>query len=283
VSFSSARNVQFLNGAFVHLGAAGLDFGNGSADNLVKGNVFTDISGNGIELGAVNLPLATGADRTSRNTIADNHVFDVAVEYHGGVAMLIGYTERTLVTHNQIDTVPYTAISIGWGGWPDKKQNPATPNYSNRNVLSNNLIFNHMRMLDDGGGIYTQGLTGSSLETGEQVIGNVIHDVVGSVQRRAVYTDNGATYLTIRGNAMYKTSLAWASNHTDYRDNLRNFDPLLVEENWCDRCPADSNAKKVVVRNNHPITNPSEIPSSIVDNAGLEPAFEHLLNWRPAG
>jgi hypothetical protein len=280
LTFQYARNIQFLNGGFARLGAAGLNFGNGSADNVIRGNVFTDISGNGIELGSVNMPLATGADRTSRNEISNNRVSNVAVEYHGGVGMLIGYTERTLVAHNQIDTLPYTAISIGWGGWPDKKQNPATPNYSNRNVLRNNLIFNAMRMLDDGGGIYTQGLTGSSLDDGEQVVGNVIHDL-GASHQRAVYTDNGATYLTIRGNGMYKTSNSWASNHTDYRDNLRNFDPLLIEENWWDRGAADSNAKKVVIRNNHPITNPSQIPASIVDNAGLEPAFEALLNWRP--
>lgn len=281
VSFSYARNIQFVNGAFVHLGAAGLDFGNGSADNLVKGNVFTDISGNGIELGAVDRPLATGVDRTSRNTIADNRVFDVAVEYHGGVGILIGYTERTLVTHNQVDTLPYTAISIGWGGWPDKKQNPATPNYSNRNVLSDNLIFDVMRMLDDGGGIYTQGLTGSSIATGQRVTGNVVHDL-GASHQRAVYTDNGATYLTIRGNAMYRTTTAWASNHVDYRDDLRNFDPLLIEENWWDKGPADTTARKVTIRNNHPITSPSQIPESIVDNAGLEDAYKPLLDWRPA-
>lgn len=282
VSFSYAHHIQVRNGGFARLGAAGLDFGNGATDNLIRGNVFTDISGNGIELGAVDRPLATGADRTSRNEISNNRVFNVAVEYHGGVGMLIGYTERTLVAHNQVDTLPYTAISMGWGGWPDKKQNPATPNYSNRNVLRNNLIFNVMRMLDDGGGIYTQGLTGSSLETGQQVTGNVIHDL-GASHQRAVYTDNGATYLTIRGNAMYRTAQAWASNHVDYRDNLGNYDPLLIEENWWDRGPADSNARKVVIRNNHPITNPDQIPASIVDNAGLETAFEGLLNWRPAG
>ncbi|TMM41372.1 MAG: right-handed parallel beta-helix repeat-containing protein, partial [Actinobacteria bacterium] len=80
VSFTNARNVQFTNNGFVHLGAAGLDLGNGSQNDLVKGNVFTDISGNGIELGAVDKPLATGADKTTANTIADNHIFAAAVE-----------------------------------------------------------------------------------------------------------------------------------------------------------------------------------------------------------
>jgi hypothetical protein len=29
------------------------------------------------------------------------------------------------------------------------------------------------------------------------------------------------------------------------------------------------------------ITSPSQIPATITDNAGLEPAFRHLLTWQP--
>ncbi len=284
VSFSYANHIQFTNDAFVHLGAAGLDFGNGSMDNLIKGCVFTDISGNGIELGAVDKPLATGADRTSRNQIADNRVFGVAVEYHGGVGILVGYAERTRITHNQLDNLPYTAISIGWGGWPDKKGLPAQPNFSNRNTISNNLIFNYMRMLNDGGGIYTQGRTGSSFDNGERITGNVLHDQRNPKGGHVVYTDNGAAYISIIGNAMYRSQVnSVGHNHKDTTANDGNNDPLDIEGNYWDKGPADSISKGVIIRNNHPITSPSQVPSSIVDNAGLELAFTNLLTWRPAG
>jgi len=281
VSFSYARNVQFTGNGFVHLGAAGLDLGNGSANNLVKGNVFTDISGNGIELGAVDKPLATGADRTSANTIADNHVFSAAVEYKGGVGILVGYSERTLITHNQIDTLTYTAISIGWGGWPDKKGEPAQPNYSNRNVLSNNLIFSYMTLLNDGGGIYTQGRTGTSFATGEQITGNVLHDQKNPKGGHVVYTDNGAAFITIKGNAMYNSQVS--SEGHDHNDTTSGVgkDPLDIEGNYWTKGRADTNANGIIVRNNHPITSPSQIPASIVTNAGLEPAFQGLLTWKP--
>jgi hypothetical protein len=282
VSFSYATDVQFTNDGFVHLGAAGLDLGNGSQHDVVKGNVFTDISGNGVELGAVDLPTATGVDRTNANTIADNHIFNAAVEYHGGVGILVGYAEQTLITHNQLDSLTYTAISIGWGGWPDKKGLPAQPNFSNHNTLSNNLIFNYMTMLNDGGGIYTQGRTGSSLANGEHITGNVLHDQKNKTGGHVVYTDNGAANITITGNAMYNSSVS--SEGHDHNDTTSGTgkDPLDIEGNYWTKGRADTNSAGLLIKNNHPITSASQIPSSIVDNAGLEPAYQGLLNWQPA-
>ncbi len=281
VSLSYARNVRFTRNGFVHLGAAGLDLGNGSSGNLVQGNVFTDISGNGLELGAVDKPLATGADRTTGNRILDNRVFAVANEFHGGVGMLIGYAEKTLVSHNQIDDLPYTAISIGWGGWPDKKGLPAQPNFSNRNVLSNNLIFNYMKMLNDGGGIYTQGRTGNSFAAGERITGNVLHDQKNPKGGHVVYTDNGAAHITIHGNAMYNSQVN--SEGHDHKDTTSGVgkDPLDIQENWWTKGRADTNADGILVKNNHKITSSAQIPASLVDNAGLEAPYKDLLNWRP--
>ncbi|MET8243981.1 hypothetical protein ABZV31_05820 [Streptomyces sp. NPDC005202] len=44
---------------------------------------------------------------------------------------------------SQIDHVGYSAISLGWGGWPDKIGDPAT---SHDNAVRNNLIFDYMQM-----------------------------------------------------------------------------------------------------------------------------------------
>src|SRR5205814_5113039 len=195
-----------------------------------------------------------------------------------------GYAERTTIAHNQLDALPYTAISIGWGGWPDKKDLPAVPNFSNHNTISNNLIFDYMRMLNDGGGIYTQGRTGTSFATGERITVNVLHDQRNPKGGHVVYTDNGAAYITITGNAMYNSQVSSVGhNHKDTTANDGNNDPLDIENNWWDHGPADSTSKGVVIKGNHKITGPDQIPSSIVDNAGLEPAFRNLLTWKPAG
>ena len=75
VALHFAHNIQFLRDAFVHLGAAGLDLGDGAQHDVVEGSVFTDISGNGLELAGVAQPLAPHAQFSSDNRI-DNNLFE---------------------------------------------------------------------------------------------------------------------------------------------------------------------------------------------------------------
>ena len=72
------------------------------------------------------------------------------------MAILAGYVAGTTIAHNQIDHVPYTAISIGWGGWLDKVHKPPVANFSHDDVVANNLIYDYMQQLTDGGGIYSR-------------------------------------------------------------------------------------------------------------------------------
>ncbi|HEX6527769.1 MAG TPA: fibronectin type III domain-containing protein [Streptosporangiaceae bacterium] len=275
VNFQSDTNVRWLNDTFTHLGAAGLRLGDGSRNDTVQGSVFTDISGNGVELGGVDDPMpATPAERTSGNQILDSHFYALPVEYHGGVAIHVGYAEHTLIAHNQIDNTAYTAISLGWGGWPDKIKQPATPNYSNGNVISDNLIENPMQELADGGAIYTQGITGTSLADGEQITGNVI---LGALDHgHAIYTDNGATFITVNGNVEFGNENDWGSRHTDYTPGATGDDPLAIENNYWQQGDQDSSAHNVTVSGNHIITALSQAPAGIVGNAGLQWPYRSL-------
>jgi hypothetical protein len=283
VSFRYTRNVSFLRDGFVHLGATGLDLGDGTQTTTVQGCVFTDISGNGLQLGGLDQPTATGGNRTSRNTVSDNHFANLPVEFHGGVAIDVGYAERTTLAHNQLDTLAYSGISIGWGGWMDKIQKPAQANYSNRNAITDNLIFDHMLVLNDGGGVYVNGLQGTSLSTGLTISGNVIHDEKGQANSKGVYTDNGATYVTITGNALYHNPIDWTRRHNDYQPGATTqYDPYLIDCNYWMTVPPETTGGGVTISNNHAITSPSQIPSGITANAGLEPAYKSILTWQPA-
>ena len=283
VSMSYDHNIAFTHDVFAHLGAAGLQLGDGTQHANLTGSIVTDTSGNGIEIGTVDKGQSTDPGDVTRDvTVADNHLYDLAREFHGGVAIVNGYSQHDLITHNQINHVPYSAISMGWGGWPDKIGDPPTPNFSHDNVVSDNLIYDYMLMLDDGGGIYTQGITGTSLATGEKVTGNVIHDQAGLGKN--VYTDNGDTYETVQGNVLYNASYAnVASRHTDYRDDLGNNDPTLIEGNYWQTDDPDSDNKGLVTQGNHLLSSPSAAPKDIVDNAGLEPAYRGLLDEHVGG
>jgi hypothetical protein len=276
VSFHHAKGIRFTGDAFVHLGAAGLDLGDGTQHALVKGCVFTDISGSGVQLGGVDDARTTDGNLMTRaDQISDNHISAVAVEYHGGIGIFVGYARDTTISHNQIDHVPYSGISIGWGGWLDKVGKPAQPNYSRNNVIADNLIFAHMLLLSDGAGVYTNGITGPTLAAGEHITGNVIHDQAGP--GNAIYTDNGAAYLTITGNVLYGNYHSWAGRHTNTTAGDGTYDPEDIEHNWWEAGDPPSSAKGVTLAHNQLITGPSGAPPSIVDAAGLEPSYRGLL------
>ncbi|MFE4335093.1 right-handed parallel beta-helix repeat-containing protein [Streptomyces sp. NPDC056831] len=274
VSFKYGKRIEFSDSVFAHLGAAGLELGAGTADTRVSGSIFTDISGNGLEIGGVD-----GQTPASGVEVTNNHLYGLPREYHGAVGILNGYTQHNTIAHNQLDHLGYSAVSMGWGGWPDKIGSPATPNPSHDNVVSDNLIFDYMQMFDDGGGIYTQGMTGTSLADGEKVTGNVIHDQWGL--GKSVYTDNGCTYETVEGNVLYGASYAnVASRHTDYRDALGNNDPTLIKDNWWEEGTSDGDNKGLVTTGNRIMTSLADVPAAIVDNAGVEPAYRGILTRR---
>jgi Right handed beta helix region len=290
VSLTYAQNIQFTGDAFVHLGGAGLALGNGAQNCVVQGNVFTDTSGNGIELGNVDMRNATGNDQTLGNTIEDNRVFGVVVEYHGGVGIDVGYAAHSTITHNQIDDTPYTGLSIGWGGWPDKQGMPGLTNYSQNNEISYNLIFNVMQTLNDGGGIYTSGQTSAphSFATGETVKGNVIHDLKGFIW--GLYDDNGSDWVTVTGNVFWNPSGSespWGYCHNNYYPGEGGgLDDILVQGNYWQGSPTlmgpgagtapDAHCQ---LSGNTTISGAADAPAAIVAAAGLEPAYQSLLQW----
>ena len=281
LSLSFAHDIRFTRDDFVHLGAAGLDLGEGAHNDVVEGSVFTDISGNGVELASVDKPLAPDAEFAIGNRIENNLFEDVGAEYRGGIAIVIGYARDTLVSHNQIDHIPYAGMSIGWGGWPDKIQMAGQANNSAHNAISGNLIHHDMLVLSDGGGIYTQGLTGKSLAEGERVTGNVVYNQYSS--GHAIYSDNGSSMMTISGNVMFHTDHDnWGSRHRNWYDDDggKNYDPLVVEGNYWQQGDADSSKENVTEQDNHLINSLAAVPAGIIQNAGLEPAFRGLTALR---
>ncbi len=286
VELSFDHDIRFLGDRFVHLGAAALDLGAGSQRDTVQACVFTDISGNGVEVGGVDRPEATGAPRTSNIRILDNHLFGFPVEYHGGVAILMGYASDSRIAHNQIDDIPYAGISAGWGGWPDKVRRPPVANDSHGNVIAGNLITDFLQTLADGGAIYTQGITGPSMAGGQRVTGNVIHGLLQWGE--ALHSDNGATYVTYDHNVLYDNIYDWSGNHYDYRDhpgdrNPTRYDPQRVIDNYWQQGYPNYPARHLKASGNTIISGPAQAPAAIVDAAGIRPPFRSILRWRPYG
>ncbi|MDE3149720.1 MAG: fibronectin type III domain-containing protein, partial [Acidobacteriota bacterium] len=138
-------------------------------------------------------------------------------------------------------------------------------------------IHNDMLVLADGGGIYTQGRTGKTLADGEHVSGNVIYNQYAT--GHAIYTDNGSSMITIRGNVMFHTNRDnWGVRHRDWYDGHdgRTFDPLVIEDNWWQQGDPNLSKDNITEKDNQIIDSLSQVPSAVLQNAGLQPEFRSI-------
>ena len=218
--FRYAQHVEFRDNDFVHLGGVGLDFDTGSQHNAIVDNRFEDISSAGIELGGVSREdhHPDHPEQVTRdNRISNNLVRRVGREYFDAAGIYLGFTTRTLVSHNDIFDVPWSGIAIGWGwGLLDPGSFPGLPNAtsgqwgtyntpttSRGNRILNNRIHGFLGELWDGGAIYTQGQQGVSADDGELIAGNVASGKRPGAGGNTFYTDGGSRYVALFENVSF--------------------------------------------------------------------------------
>lgn len=183
-----SRNIRITSCVFQKLGSTALQLGKGCKDNRVYNNTFTDISGSAISIGPLNDSFPDQADLVKDNLVDNNLIFKIATEYTGCVGILVGHTDHTVITHNEIRILPYTAISIGWG-WSN------TVTVARNNEVSYNLIDSVVTLMHDGGAIYSQGA-----QRGTQVHHNYIRNEIND--HAALYLDQGTSYTRWHHNVM---------------------------------------------------------------------------------
>jgi hypothetical protein len=282
VVLSATRDVTIEGNTFTHLGGAGLDVMYGSQRDLVRGNEFTDIAASAIQLGSTDdaLPSWVGADDREINaddTITDNYVHDVATQYLGGIGIWVGYARRAQITHNQVSEVPYTAISFGWGGWHTNWTAPgANPNVNAGNVIADNLLFDYMQVLGDGGAIYTNGAQARNFDDRLRLTGNVSYG--GANTDFTYYTDAGSQYIEVAGNVAFDEpvdSFSSGGCHTvgHIRLNGNYFAGIAPLYPCAPSTDVVTTGTKLVCTD----LAPGQVPDAVLANAGLEPAYRGLL------
>ncbi|WP_329454206.1 discoidin domain-containing protein [Streptomyces sp. NBC_01497] len=276
VVFDHTKGLAITDGTFQHLGAAGLQLGRDVDDSTLQGNVFTDISGNGVEIG--NGTDAAPADVSllpARNTVADNWVHNVAVDYTGGVGIFQGYTRDDVIEHNQVNDVPYSGISSNWGwGHTDTK--------TSGNKILDNLVFDHMQLRSDGGGIYVLGQQGDSIADGLLVSGNVVRDGNSAGGGHAIYTDGGSQNVTLKGNAMFGNGVFSMGGCKEDSLPYGNFS---FTGNYVENTTPDwacGNPDNLTLDNTQVGSDGSGVPAALIADAGLEGRYAHLTA-APAG
>ena len=254
----AAKSIRFERCSFTKLGSGGLDMEYGSQDNIVSGCKFYDISGTAIQVGDVLRNDHHPEDMrmvVKNNKITNNYIHDVCVEYKGGVGIFVGYTDGTVIAHNEISNLPYSGISVGWGwgetdeggGAHDQPFSYDTPTIAKNNRIEYNHIHHVMQELCDGGGIYTLGnLPGTVIQ------GNHIHN--NTQWHGGIYLDEGSGYIDVVGNIVYNVV-----KPMNYNNLPQNRNETCKEHNNYFAVKLSPSCKK------------------IIDKAGLQPEYKDLL------
>jgi hypothetical protein len=275
VRVRGAHYAHFERCAFTHLGGAGVDFAGGSQNCALDGCALTDISDNGIRIGQVTIPhpAANLEDRDIK--IVNSYLDHVACEFHGGVAILAGYTKDLLLAHNEISHVPYSGISMGWG-WG------MTPSFAENNQIVYNNVHEYTERLGDGGAIYTLDAQGSPQSTPVSSIQfNYCHDApLANKSVNCIYDDEGSAYLDVSHNVCQRIGEGcnWYSAWTKTIHNIS------VHDNYADTPKVDLKgtdcqfaANKIVVNGEWPAE-----AQKIMQQAGLEGAYKDLPRMQDA-
>jgi hypothetical protein len=260
VVLHAAKSIRFERCTFTQLGSGGIDLEYGSQDNIISGNKFYDVSGSAIQVGdVIDHHPRDPREIVKNNQIVNNYIHDVAIQYAAGVGIFGGYTEGTVIAHNEIRNLAYSGISVGWG-WGEEDAGGDADHYYQPFVYKEptpsrglrceyNHIHHVMLERNDGGGIYTIGNMPGSI-----IRGNVVHDNVG--QPGGIYLDEGSGFIEVTGNIVYNVSRAM-----NYNNRAQNRIATCHEhDNYFDVKRMDR-----------------DFPKAVAEKAGLEPAYRDLL------
>jgi hypothetical protein len=204
----NSQGVRVERNLFSQMGASGVDFVSGTRDDVIQGNVFTDLGGTGVTLGKFAQDTLTEIhiaynptdknEISTRDTVKNNWVTKVTTEIQGAIGIAAGYPRYAVIEHNEVSYTNYSGISVGFG-WT-KSANAMTTNHINWNH-----IHHVAQLLADAGPIYTL----SNQGTGSQIQYNYIHDLSASSWADywicSIYLDEGSSGFDVSHN-VYKNA-----------------------------------------------------------------------------
>jgi hypothetical protein len=252
VEVNYANNLLFESCRFEHLSSTGLDLNKGTNHNVIRGNLFKDIGGNGITLGVfseeafeAHLPYVVSDEREvcSDELIADNLITNVANEDWGCLGIAAGFVKNLTIEHNEISDASYSGISLGWG-WTHK------PNVMRNNQILANKIHHYAKHLHDVAGVYTL-----SSQPNSRIEENYIDKVYDSPYAHDpflwlyLYTDEGTQHFTVKNNWIPIQKTLKNNNGPEgniWQDN-NQFVSTTIKDNAGIRTPFTNLKKEVVI------------------------------------
>gem|GEM_PF-3210351 len=226
VTLLACKNWMFHNCKFDHLGNYAIGVSKYSDNNIIENCVIDDIGGGGVMIGFNYI----GGKRTqwpesispSGNIIRNCTIFDCGMIFTASVGIAVMQANHTLISRNTIYNLPYSGMSIGW---TFSKED----NYTSYNTIEYNHIYNVMKILADGGGIYTLGQ-----QVGSVYKGNCISNI--SRSNKALGANNNGFFFDQYSSGMkVDSNVVYGIKNEAIRFNISNAANMQMGYNYFEK------------------------------------------------
>ena len=227
-----ADNIVFENCELAHTGLYGIWFRRQVANSSINHCYIHDLGAGGVRIGDV---LYHGEEDVSANNVVHNSIIrDGGHLFPNAVAVIIFHARDNKITHNEIADFKYSGVSVGWM-WGYAASNVVTTVADKFGDLiwkegkyispatGNEIAYNHIHHLgwgelSDMGGVYIV-----SEAKGTHVHHNKIHHIYSDTYGGwGLYTDEGATHVTMENNLVYACKNSGFHQHYGKENIIRN-------------------------------------------------------------
>lgn len=211
VRFLYAEDCEVSNCRFSNLGLHAVEIFKGCTNVRVENNRMEDLGGGGIKL----MGGTHGEDPANTSTscsLCGNTIRRIGLSHAAACGILVIHSAHNDISENTISDTRYSGISVGWvWGY--------YPSVTRGNRIKNNHISRiGMGDLSDMGGIYLLGP-----QDGTVVEGNTVHDINSAHYGGfGIYTDEGASFITVESNLVYRCKTACYHQHYGSYNTLRH-------------------------------------------------------------
>ena len=228
-----AENIVFDSCEIAHVGLYGIWFRRQCMNSSVNKSYIHDLGAGGVKIGDV---VYHSEDKkvTANNVINNSIIRGGGHLFPSAVGVVIFNASNNQITHNEIADFKYSGVSVGWmWGYKDSKVWTTVPGKFGAPIwvedhiaspsIDNEIAYNHIHHLgwgelSDMGGVYIV-----SEAIGTRVHNNSIHHIYSDIYGGwGLYTDEGATHVTMENNLVYACKKSGFHQHYGKENSIRN-------------------------------------------------------------
>jgi hypothetical protein len=228
-----ADNIVFENCELAHTGLYGIWFRRQSSNSSINHCYLHDLGAGGVKIGDY-LYNEEEKQVSANNTVNNSIIRDGGHLFPSAVGVIVFHSSDNKITHNEIADFKYSGVSVGWmwGYEVSKAWTTVADKFDDlvwkeghykSPATGNQIAWNHIHHLgwgelSDMGGVYIV-----SEANGTRIHNNTIHHIYSDTYGGwGLYTDEGATDVTMENNLVYACKNSGFHQHYGKDNIIRN-------------------------------------------------------------